>query len=122
MYKYYGFLILIVGMAVLYVFVKDPCKQQLRAEFADMYPSYVILDSAASEGSPESVRCRISYQKPEDKQIYEELWLYQHKRDGWSFSRILETHEKEQAGEDDDKRPRNVDREAKAEAPWRAAA
>jgi len=122
MLKYYAFLFLIVGMAVFYVSIKDPCKQQLRAEFSDMYPSYAILDSGASEGSPESVRCHISYRKPDGGQIYEDLWLYQHKRQGWSFSRILETRKKEQVGEDDDKRPRNVDREANAEAPWKAAA
>ncbi len=112
MLKYYGFLVLIVGIAVFYVSVKDPCKQQLRAEFSDMHPSYAILDSGASEGSPESVRCHISYRKPDSEQIYEDIWLYQDSGRGWEFSRILVTGKTEQTDGDRDAGPRIGDAEA----------
>lgn len=112
MLKYYAFLFLIVGIALFYVFIKDPCNQQLKTDFSDKYPGYEILDTGASEGSPESVRCHISYQKPDSEEIYEDLWLYQRSRSGWKFSRILETRTKEQADGTDDERPRSGDPEA----------
>ncbi len=95
MLKYYVLLVLILGIALFYVFLKDPCNRQLRTDFSNKYPSYTILDSGASEGSPESVHCRISYRKPDSKQIYEEIWLYQDFGSGWNFSRILETRKRE---------------------------
>lgn len=108
MLKYHVFLILIVGIALFYVFVKDPCNQQLRADFSDRYPSYAILDTGASEGSPETVRCHISYKKADSEQIYEGLWLYQDLGQGWEFSKILETR---MIGQTDVELPRYASRE-----------
>lgn len=96
MMKYYVLLFLIVGAALFYVYLKDPCHQQLRAEFSDKYPSYEILNSDAVEGSPESVRCQISYRKPDSEEIYQDTWVYQDKGRGWEFSKILEAPESEQ--------------------------
>ena len=62
----------------------------MRAEFSSKYPDYEILHSGAEEGSPESVRCTISYRKPDSAQIHEELWLYRNPGRGWRFSRVLE--------------------------------
>jgi hypothetical protein len=98
MLKYLAFLVLIIGVALFYVFVKDPCNGQLRADFSNKYPSYEIVDSGASEGSPESVRCLVSYQRPDSEQIQEDIWLYQYSRRGWEFSRIIETREQKPAG------------------------
>ena len=112
MWKYYLFLFLILGIALFYVYIKDPCNQQLRTDFSDKYPSYKILNSSASEGSPESVRCHVSYQKPDSEQIHEETWLYKHTGRGWEFSRILAPSAAEQTGGAHDERPRNGDREA----------
>ena len=97
MLKYYVLIFLAVGIGLFYVFIKDPCNQQLRSDFANKHPSYEILDTGASEGSPESVRCQISYRKPDSEQIHKDTWLYQDKGRGWEFSRILETPNEEQA-------------------------
>ncbi len=96
MLKYYVLLFLIVGVALFYAFVMDPCNSQLRTEFSNKYPSYEILNSGASEGSPESVRCHISYRKPESERIHEEIWRYRYSDGGWEFSRALETSKREQ--------------------------
>ncbi len=96
MLKYYVLLVVVVGVALFYVFLEDPCHQQLRTDFSAMYPSYEILDSSAAEGSPETVRCQIAYRKPDGEQIYQDIWLYQRSDTDWNFSRILETREKEQ--------------------------
>ena len=90
MLKYFVFLFVVVGLALFYVFIKDPCNQQVRTDFAAKYPSYKILDSAAAQGSPESVRCQVSYRKPDSEQILEDTWLYMHSDRGWEFSRIIE--------------------------------
>ena len=95
MLKYYVFAFLIVGIALFYAFLKDPCNRQLRADFSNKYPGYKILESGASEGSPESVRCHISYQKPDTEKIYEDIWLYLYADTGWKFSRVLETPKRE---------------------------
>ena len=96
MLKYYVFLFLIVGIALFYAFLQDPCNRQIRTDFSNKYPSYKILDSGASEGSRESVRCYISYQKPDSEQIHEDIWLYRDSGSGWKFSRILEPPKREQ--------------------------
>ena len=97
MLKYYAFLVVILGIALFYVYVKDPCNRQLRMDFADKHPSYKILDTGASEGSPESVRCHVSYRKPAGEQILEDIWLYMHTDRGWEFSKIIETGGTDQA-------------------------
>ncbi|MBW2289414.1 MAG: hypothetical protein JRG90_16530 [Deltaproteobacteria bacterium] len=112
MLKYYIFLFLIVGIGLFYVFIKDPCNRQLETDFSNKHPSYKILNSGASEGSPESVRCHISYRKPDSEQIYEDIWLYQDSGRGWEFSRILVTGKTEQTDGDRDAGPRIGDAEA----------
>jgi hypothetical protein len=95
MAKYYFFLFLIAGLVIFYVFYEDPCNQTLRADFAEKYPGYKILDSGAKEGSPESVHCHIYYNKPESQQVYEDIWLYEKSGSDWNFSAILKSGEKE---------------------------
>lgn len=107
MLKYYAFLFLILGIALFYVYVKDPCNNQLRMDFADRHPTYEILDTGASEGSPETVRCHISYRKPDAEQVYDDIWLYKHSKRGWEFSKILETRKAGPAGKGADPRPRS---------------
>ncbi len=96
MWKYFLFMFVIVGIALFYVFIKDPCNSQLRTDFSEQFPDYEIVDSGASEGSPESVRCLISYRKPASKQTYEDIWLYQDTGNGWNFARVVETREIEE--------------------------
>ena len=91
MLKYYALLVLVAGIALLYAFHKDPCNRQVRADLLDRHPGYKVLDSTASEGSPESVRCNISYQEPGSEQIHDAIWLYRYSDDVWKFARILET-------------------------------
>ncbi|MBW2698837.1 MAG: hypothetical protein JRE70_20295 [Deltaproteobacteria bacterium] len=110
MLKAYVFLFLILGMTLFYVFLRDPCNRQLKADFSNKHPRYEILSSGAAEGSPESVHCHISYQKPDSEQIYEDIWLYEY-LDSWKFSKVLETRTKEEAGDASDERPRDGDRE-----------
>jgi hypothetical protein len=91
MTKYYFILVLVVASALVYIFFQDPCNNQLRGEFAKRYPSYEILDSGSREGSPDEVKCYIRYRKPDSKQAYEDVWMYQNSESGWSFSSMLET-------------------------------
>lgn len=91
MLKYYALAFLVVIIALFYAFLADPCNKRLRMDFASKYPSYEILETGASEGSPESVRCHVSYRKPDSERVYEAIWLYRHSREGWRFSRVLES-------------------------------
>ncbi len=91
MLKYYLLLFVVVGVALFYVYVSDPCNQLVRMEFASRYPDYTILESGAEEGSRESVRCRIAYRKPGSEQVHDELWLYLHQGHSWEFSKVIET-------------------------------
>ena len=90
MWKTVALLLVVLGIALYYTYVADPCQSQIRAEFADKHPDYEILHSAANEGSPKSVRCLISYQKPGSDQTHEEIWLYLYSKTGWKFGRVLE--------------------------------
>ncbi len=89
MWKYYVLLFAVLGLGLYYVYVSDPCRSQIRAEFSAQHPGYEILGSEAESGSPESVRCRISYKQPEDGRTQEELWLYLNSDTGWKFSKVL---------------------------------
>ena len=95
MAKYYIALFLIAGAALYYVFLQDPCSQQLKADFSGKYPDYEIMVTGASEGSPNSVQCHVTYQKPDSDKVFEDVWLYQNLGNGWEFSRILRTEEKQ---------------------------
>jgi hypothetical protein len=96
MAKYYLLMVAVVALALLYAFVEDPCNRLVRMEFAEKHPGYVILDSHPDQGSPESVRCQITYRRPDDARVYEDVWLYHHvskggRGRGWQFARALET-------------------------------
>jgi hypothetical protein len=98
MLKYGLLAIAILGIALFYAYVTDPCNKLVRTDFASRHPDYRILDSDAAEGAPESVRCRIAYQKPDSDRIHEEVWVYQHekKKTGWEFSRVLGTRTRDE--------------------------
>ena len=96
MLKYSVFLIFVVALAVFYNYIKDPCNQQLSTDFSAKYPGYEILDSHASEGSPESVRCLVSFREPDSEQILEETWMYRYSKKGWEFSKIFKADKNEQ--------------------------
>jgi|TARA_B100000315_G_scaffold202847_1_gene195670 hypothetical protein len=98
MLKYYIALFLIVGIALYYVFITDPCNRQLRLDFSSRYPDYEILFAGAGEGSAgsvptSSVQCHVTYEKPDSNQIYEDIWLYQNFGSEWTFSTILSTEQ-----------------------------
>ena len=116
MLKYYLLMFAVVGIALFYVFLQDPCHRRVREDFANKYPGYELLGSGASEGSPETVRCRISYRKPGSEETYEDTWLYQDSGSGWKFSRIVETGRAGDTGEDDGEGLRDGAREASAGA------
>ena len=64
MAKYYIALFLIFGAVLYWVFLQDPCGQQVKADFSARYPDYEIDVTGATDGSPESVQCHVTYQKP----------------------------------------------------------
>jgi hypothetical protein len=97
MSKYYLLMVLVVGIALYFVYLKDPCHQQLRTDFSSKYPGHEILNAEALEGSPESVRCTVSYRKLASGEIFEDIWLYQDLGKGWEFLKIVRTQQKEQA-------------------------
>ena len=96
MLKYYIALFLVAGLVLFYIFITDPCNSQIRTDFSNKYPDYEILFSGAGEGSTDIVQCHISYQKPDSKQIYEDVWLYQDSGNGWEFSKILSAQKTQQ--------------------------
>ncbi len=96
MAKYYIILVLIMGGVLYYIFLEDPCNNLVKADFSEKFPGYEILGSRAGEGSPENVQCNIYYQKPDDKQVYTDTWLYKNSESGWSFSEVLEAQRTEQ--------------------------
>ncbi|MAG34017.1 MAG: hypothetical protein CL908_24320 [Deltaproteobacteria bacterium] len=92
------FLLAIFMLAVFFVYIKDPCNQQVRTDFSNEYPSFKILNSGVSDGSPESVRCHVSYEKPASEQVYEDIWLYQHTDRGWEFVKIVDSRKMAEPG------------------------
>ena len=97
MLKYYVLLFFVLVFALFYVYIRDPCNRQVRTDFSNKYPSYKILDTGATEGSPERVRCSISYLRPDSEEVFKDIWLYLYSKRGWEFSTILETPAREQA-------------------------
>jgi len=97
MSKYYLLMFLVMGIALYYAFIRDPCNRQVRTDFSSKHPSYEIVDSRPSEGSPESVRCNISYREPDSDQVYRDTWLYIFSKKGWEFSKVLEARMEEKA-------------------------
>ena len=95
MTKYYIALFLLAGAVLYWVFIQDPCGQLVKKDFAARYPEYEIVFTGATDGSPESVHCHITYEKPGSKTVYEDVWLYLNQSDGWEFSRIVTTEEKD---------------------------
>jgi streptogramin lyase len=91
MAKYYLVLFIILGIVLYNIFITDPCNNLLRADFANKYPGYEILDSVSGEGSPETVQCTAYYEKPDSKDVYKDIWVYRNSSDGWKFSNILFT-------------------------------
>jgi len=90
MWKFYLLLFAIMGSVLFYVYVEDPCNQQIRTEFSSKYPDYKILDSISGEGTPENVLCHIYYEKPDSEEIYKDIWSYKNSESGWQMSGIIE--------------------------------
>ncbi len=88
MLKYYIALFLLAGAVLYYVFLQDPCSGLVKTEFSNKYPDYKILYSGATEGSPDSVHCHVSYQKPDSEQTYEDIWLYRDLGSVGSYSAV----------------------------------
>lgn len=95
MLKYYIALFLVAGIALYYIFSTDPCSGQLRKDFSARYPDFELLYSGAGESSKVSVQCHMAYEKPDSKQIYEDVWLYQNSDSGWAFSKILSSQKQQ---------------------------
>ena len=102
MWKYYALLLAAVALVLAYTYVADPCNRLLRTDFARMHPDFEILDSGAEQGSPESVRCQISYRKPGSPDVYREVWVYQYQGTAWEFSRVALPPGRATAGRSDD--------------------
>jgi hypothetical protein len=94
MAKYYLLAIAVVGLALYYAYNTDPCNRLVRTDFASRHPDYQIIDSDPEQGSPESVRCRIVYRKPDSDQPQEAVWLYKHEKKGWRLYRASEPQPK----------------------------
>ena len=90
MWKYYVLLFVALVLVLAYTYIADPCNRLLRTDFEQRNPSYALLDSRAVSGSPEAVRCRVSYRKPDDKETYEDVWVYRYQGTRWEFSKVAE--------------------------------
>lgn len=94
MAKWYVVLFLVFGGVLLYVFLQDPCGNNLIQDFASRHPGYELLQHGPSEQPMEGVHCYVQYRKPDSPEVYEDVWRYEQTADGWRFARILENHEK----------------------------
>jgi len=103
MLKYYIVLFLIAGVVLFYSYRADPCNVKFKTDFVNRYPGYQILNSGAGEEDSDRLRavaggrgihCHIYYQKPDNEQVYEDIWLYEELSSGWNFSRIVATNER----------------------------
>lgn len=99
MTKYYVLLIAVIGSILVYIFLQDPCNEQFRVDFSEKYPDYKILDFGG-EGDTENVYCHVFYQKTDDNQIYEDVWIYKRTDDGWNFSEIQKTLMRDEVSRD----------------------
>jgi len=95
MAKYYFIALLIFSAVLYYVFIQDPCNVLVKNEFSAKNPTYKILDVGASDGSVDSVQCHIYYEKPDDKEMHQDVWLYTNSGGDWSFSREIATDMRE---------------------------
>ena len=95
MLKYYIPLFLVAGIALYYVFTTDPCNSQLRKDFSVKYPDFELLYAGAGEASKNNVQCLMAYEKPDSKDVYEDVWVYQNSGNGWEFSEILSSQKKQ---------------------------
>lgn len=96
MAKYYVLLGLAFVAVMLYIFLQDPCGNNVRSDFLEKYPDYEIVFFGAGESAEEfsnyTVRCHIRYRIPEGIGTYEDVWEYRKADDGWKLSRVLEEH------------------------------
>ena len=99
MIKYWVLLFVVAAAVLVYIFLQDPCAEGFRTDFSDRYPTYKILDFAG-EGDTEGVSCHMFYKKPDDAQIYEDIWTYVNSDDGWQFSEIKETRKRDAVSRD----------------------
>ncbi|MCP4001896.1 MAG: hypothetical protein GY727_13390 [Gammaproteobacteria bacterium] len=95
MSKYYFFLFLIFMAVLYYVFLQDPCNILVKNDFSAQNPTYKIFDVGSSDGSVDSVKCHIYYEKPEDKEMHQDVWLYTNSGGDWSFARAIATDMRE---------------------------
>ena len=93
MLKYWVFMLVVLGALLVYSYFSDPCIGRVRRDFSEKHPGYEVVSSDAESGSAESVRCVISYRKPDSRQVHEEVWWYRNAGGGWALFKILETPE-----------------------------
>ena len=91
MSKYYFLAMLVFAAVLYYIFIQDPCNILVKADFSKKNPDYEIVDIGASEGSVDSVRCHVYYLKPDDREIYKDIWLYEKSGNDWSLSTAIAT-------------------------------
>lgn len=93
MLKYWVFMLAVLGIALVYAYFSDPCSRLVRGDFSEKHPAYEVVSVDAESGSPESVRCVVSYRNLDSRQVHEEVWWYRNAGSGWALFEILETPE-----------------------------
>ncbi len=90
MWRYWVFMLVLLGGLLVYAYSSDPCIGLVRREFSEKHSRYEIVSTDAESGSPESVRCVVSYRVPPSREVEQEVWLYRNAGDGWALFKILE--------------------------------
>lgn len=90
MWKYWVIMLVILGALLVYSYFADPCIGLVRSEFVEKHPGAKIVSTDAEAGSPESVRCVVSYRKPGNQEIHKEVWWYKNPGSGWALHKIVE--------------------------------
>lgn len=59
-----------------------PTEEQVKDDFRKEYPTYTPISAIVGEGDGSAANFHIRYKKPNDRKIYEQIWLYLEQEDG----------------------------------------
>ncbi len=90
MWRYWVFMLVVLGSLLVYAYFSDPCIGLVRREFSEKHPGYEIVSTDAESGSSESVRGVVTYREPPSREAEKEVWWYRNAGDGWALFKIVE--------------------------------
>jgi hypothetical protein len=90
MARYWIFMLVLLGALLVYAYYSDPCIGLVRGEFQARHPDWELVATDAESGSPESVRCVVSYRAPESRDVKRVIWWYRNDGGDWALFKVLD--------------------------------